>query len=273
MFLLLPRTESHLNGQAGYNLAVAVDPLDPNRVWVGGIGIFRSDDGGANWGYAYNGAHPDQHFLAFDPGFDGAGNQMLYEVSDGGVYQTTQARGQTGTCASPNSAVTWTPLNNGYQTTQFYHGVPYPGGGAYFGGTQDNGTLRGTDFNGPGQWASIFGGDGGVSRVDPVNISTAFVETPHAALARSSDGGITYQSAYNGLNEAPAQLSLRRVLPVRPRRLAAHVPGRDAALAHRKQRRPDGPRPAPRPARMAGSSITSAPSPSHPPIRTWSCSE
>jgi len=190
------------NGQAGYNLALAVDPLDPNRVWAAGIGIFRSDDGGANWGYAFDGAHPDQHFLAFDPGFNGADNQVLYNVNDGGVYKTTQARGKTGTCASVSSAVTWTALNNGYQTTQFYHGVPYPGGGAYFGGTQDNGTLRGTDFSGPGQWGSIFGGDGGVSRVDPVNVNIAYVETPHGAMAKSADGGITYVNASNGLNEA-----------------------------------------------------------------------
>jgi len=190
------------NGQAGYNLALAVDPLDPNRVWAAGIGIFRSDDGGANWGYAYRGAHPDQHFLAFDPGFDGTENQVLYNVNDGGVYKTTQARGKTGTCASLDSAVTWTALNNGYQTTQFYHGVPYPGGGAWFGGTQDNGTLRGTDFNGPSLWVSIFGGDGGVSRVDPVNVNIAYVETPHGAMVKSADGGITYVNASNGLNEA-----------------------------------------------------------------------
>jgi len=191
----------NLNGQAGYNLALAVDPLDPNRLWAGGIGIFRSDDGGANWGAAYNGVHPDQHFLAFDPGFDGAANQVVYNVNDGGIYKTTQGRGKTATCASPSSGVAWSPLNNGYQTTQFYHGVAYPGGGAYFGGTQDNGTLRGTAFDGPGEWGAIFGGDGGVSRFDPVNVNVAYVETPHAALAKSFDGGLTYQGATSGLNE------------------------------------------------------------------------
>ena len=33
--------------------------------------------------------------------------------------------------------------------TQFYHGLPYPNGQTYFGGTQDNGTNRGTDVTGP----------------------------------------------------------------------------------------------------------------------------
>ncbi len=196
------RSPNH-NGQAGYNLALTVDPLDPNRVWAAGVGIFRSDDGGVNWGYAYTGDHPDQHFLAFDPGFNGAGNQVLYNVNDGGIYKTTQARGKTATCASMTSEVTWTTLNNGYGTTQFYHGVAYPGGAAYFGGTQDNGTVRGTDLRGPNQWGSIFGGDGGVSRMDPVNVNMLFVETPHGGIAKSGDGGLTYQNASNGLNEDP----------------------------------------------------------------------
>ena len=192
----------NLNGQAGYNLAVAVDPLDPNRVWAAGIGLFRSDDGGANWGYAYDGAHPDQHGLAFDPGYDGAGNQVLYAITDGGIYKTTQARGTAGTCASPASGVKWASLNNGYGTTQFYHGVVYPDGATYMGGTQDNGTVRGSDAAGPNQWSAIWGGDGGVTRVDPANTGIVYVENPHGEILKSVDGGHTYRAATSGLNEA-----------------------------------------------------------------------
>ena len=192
----------NFNGQAGYNLSLAVDPVDPNRLWVAGIGIFRSDDGGANWGYAYNGNHPDQHFLAFDPGFDGISNQVLYNVNDGGIYKTSQARAKTGTCSSTSSAVNWTTLNNGYATTQFYHGVPYPGGGAYVGGTQDNETVRGNDARGPNQWDYIYGGDGGVSRVDPANVGILYVEYTHGAMAKSVDGGNTFQNAVTGITES-----------------------------------------------------------------------
>ncbi len=191
----------NLNGQAGYNLSLTVDPVDPNRLWVAGVGIFRSDDGGANWGYAFNSNHPDQHFLAFDPGFNGTANQILYNVNDGGIYKTTQARGKTGTCSSTSSAVNWTTLNNGYGTTQFYHGVPYPGGGAYVGGTQDNETVRGNDAGGPNQWDSIYGGDGGVARVDPANIDILYVEYTHGAIAKSVDGGNTFQNAVSGITE------------------------------------------------------------------------
>ncbi|HYW47943.1 MAG TPA: hypothetical protein VE959_34065, partial [Bryobacteraceae bacterium] len=197
-----PSSQPDFTGQAGYNLAIAVDPLDPNRVWVAGIGLFRSDDGGVNWGYAYLNAHPDQHGFAFDPGFDGNTNQILYAVNDGGIYKTTRARGTSATCASMTTNVTWTALNNGYGTTQFYHGVPYPGGGAYMGGTQDNGTVRGSDAAGPNQWDIIWGGDGGVTRFDPVNASILYVENPHGGMLKSTDGGNTYQSATTGLNEA-----------------------------------------------------------------------
>ncbi len=38
--------------QGWYDNVIAVDPIDPDRVWVGGIDLFRSDDGGANWGLA-----------------------------------------------------------------------------------------------------------------------------------------------------------------------------------------------------------------------------
>ena len=193
-----------LTGQDGYNLSVAVDPLDPNRVWAAGIGLFRSDDGGANWGYAFSGAHPDQHVFAFDPGYDGAGNQTLYVGNDGGVYKTTRARGTIATCSTPSSNLSWTAVNNSYGTTQFYHGVPYPGGGAYFGGTQDNGTVRGSDARGANLWNSIFGGDGGVSRIDPLNPTTVYIEYVHGAMYKSVDGGSTYVLATGGITEPSA---------------------------------------------------------------------
>jgi uncharacterized protein (TIGR03437 family) len=188
-------------GQAGYNLYILVDPLDANRVWAAGLGLFRSDDGGVNWGYAFNGNHPDQHVLAFDPGFNGTTNQILYNGNDGGVYLTLQARGITGTCANKTTTINWTSLNNSYTATQFYHGVPYPGGAAYFGGTQDNGTVRGSDSGGRNGWGSIYGGDGGVSRVDALDANTVYVEYVHGAFAKSTDGGFTYSNTVTGITE------------------------------------------------------------------------
>jgi hypothetical protein len=35
-----------------YDNALAVDPKNPNTVWVGGVDLFRSDDAGQTWGIA-----------------------------------------------------------------------------------------------------------------------------------------------------------------------------------------------------------------------------
>jgi uncharacterized protein (TIGR03437 family) len=188
-------------GQGSYNLTIAVDPVNADRVWVGGIGLFRSDDGGASWGYAGLSVHPDQHGLAFHPNYDGAANQTLYALNDGGIYRTLQASGPTATCFSSRSGVSWTDLNHGYGTTQFYHGVPYNGGGAYFGGTQDNGTVRGTDNGGANDWTTVYGGDGGVSRVDPLDASTLYFEYVYLSLVKSTDGGTNYAPATRGITE------------------------------------------------------------------------
>ncbi len=45
-------TDNAYYNQGWYDNVIAVDPLDPNRVWAGGIDLFRSDDGGKNWGVA-----------------------------------------------------------------------------------------------------------------------------------------------------------------------------------------------------------------------------
>jgi len=170
--------------QGWYDLEVAVDPADPNRVWVGGIDIYRSDDGGFNFGRAgvwYEdgdrtfGIHADQHRIVFHPGYNGTTNQTMFVGNDGGIYRTNNARAAVSTwpasnCTSvTNPAVSWTELNDGFGVTQFYHGVVHPDGTngplLFLGGTQDNGTWFGEN-NDPDGWIEIFGGDGGYAAVD-----------------------------------------------------------------------------------------------------------
>jgi photosystem II stability/assembly factor-like uncharacterized protein len=149
-------------GQGGYDNVLAVDPVDPDRVWAGGVDIFRSDDGGANWGIAsyWNRspgteyAHADRHAIIFHPAYDGTANQTLYLGTDGGLFRTDNANaavqsGPRAECSPNKSDVAWINLNHNYAVTQFYNGEPYPGGAAYFGGSQDNGTPRGTAATGP----------------------------------------------------------------------------------------------------------------------------
>ena len=163
-----------------YINVIAVDPRDPDRVWAAGVDWFRSDDGGRNWGLASCGgggmpsyAHVDQHGIAFHPQYDGSGNQIALIGNDGGMYRTSNARAATATgdrAACNGGAaiqVAWKSLNRGYGVTQFYHGTPFPDGTRYLGGTQDNGTMFGSDALGPDGWRPVFGGDGGFSAVQP----------------------------------------------------------------------------------------------------------
>jgi hypothetical protein len=207
---------SQLINQGWYDNVIAVDPVDANRVWAGGIDLFRSDDGGANWGLASywwanpgapQYAHADQHAIVFHPQYNGTSNQTMFVTGDGGIFKTNNARGSvaTGSTApcSPASGVTWTSLNNNYAVTQFYDGTPYPNGATYFGGTQDNGTLRGTTAGGLGGWTSILGGDGGYVAVNPTNTNILFAENTGLSIKKSTNGGASFSPATTGITESP----------------------------------------------------------------------
>jgi hypothetical protein len=85
-------------------------------------------------------------------------------------------------------------------TTQFYHGLPYPGGTAWIGGKQDNGTSRGTLAAGPSKWVEVQGGDGGYVAIAPDDPNRIYAETTRLSLRRSTNG-ITFSSSIRGIAE------------------------------------------------------------------------
>jgi photosystem II stability/assembly factor-like uncharacterized protein len=204
--------------QGWYDNVIAVDPKDPNRVWVGGVDLFRSDDGGRNWGLASywwataddgtalpSYAHADQHAIVFHPNYNGTTNRILYVGNDGGIFRLANSLAPTGkgllsACDPTVSAFHWQTLNNGYAVTQFYNGTPYPDGTTYFGGTQDNGTVRGTDGDGPNAWQEILGGDGGFVAVDPNDPHTIYAENTGLSIAKSTDGGQHWARVFDGID-------------------------------------------------------------------------
>lgn len=211
-------TSDSYTGQGWYDLTIAVDPVDSNRVWVGGIEIFRSDDGGVNWGLAGPGydfstsvgigaIHPDQHIIVFHPKYDGAGNQTIYLGNDGGLFRTDNGRGPILTtpataCKPSQVGVKWITLNNNYGVTQFYYGAVSADGKTYIGGTQDNGTLLGTDAKGVNAWRLINGGDGASAAIDQSDPNTLFGAYAGGMFFRkSTDGGDTFGYSTSGLND------------------------------------------------------------------------
>ena len=78
-------------GQAWYDLDIAVDPLDSDIIYAGGINCWKSIDGGQTWLMVSNQfgecgvypVHPDIHVFEYNP-LDG----KLYVGNDGGIWWT-----------------------------------------------------------------------------------------------------------------------------------------------------------------------------------------
>jgi len=195
---------------------IAVDPVNPDVVWAAGVDLFRSDNGGRDWGVASywwaagldaSFAHADQHDIVFHPDFDGVGNTRMFTAGDGGIFSTDNPYDNLATtvsdlCDPINSRVFFRNYNTNMGITQFYHGTPYPGGERYIAGTQDNGTVLGVDVLGPEGWSFVLGGDGGYTAVDPTSPNIVYAESQRFGFARSTNGGQSFQDAVSGINDA-----------------------------------------------------------------------
>ena len=160
-------------GQAFYDLLIAVNPTDDDNVYVGGIDLFKTTDGGANWdqfshwygGFNFQEVHADQHIAVFG---NGETNKMLFG-NDGGVYYTDNGGTVTGS------------RNNGLNITQFYSvGVgptaAFDGKEYFAAGAQDNGTQSFEDSNtGVDSSIEAYGGDGAYTFFDQDGTDKYFI--------------------------------------------------------------------------------------------------
>ncbi len=151
---------------------VRVDPLNANRVFVMGVDLFRTDNGGSSWtDISTWDLHVDHHAMMFDET-----TNSIIEGNDGGLYR------------SQNSGNSWTKINN-LALTQFYAiDIDYQNPERLYGGTQDNNTIR-TLSGGTSDWEPILGGDGMYTLVDYTNSNIIYAEYQWGNLYRSDDGG------------------------------------------------------------------------------------
>jgi photosystem II stability/assembly factor-like uncharacterized protein len=163
-----------LNPRPMYFSTIRVDPTDDSNLYVLGVSLHVSRDGGKTFRTGGRGIHADQHALWVDPK-DGR-HQII--GTDGGFYATYD-RGQT-----------W-DHHNQLALGQFYHVAvcnkkPY----WCYGGLQDNGcwgvpslSLRG---GGPvnEDVISLNGGDGYVCRVDPNDPDQVYAESQNGGMVR-----------------------------------------------------------------------------------------
>ncbi len=177
--------------QCWYDIFIAVDPTDPRILYLGGLDLFRTTDGGNNWtdlgGYA-GFIHEDQHAFAFSP----TSHSTIYVGNDGGVWSSNNGN----TCAP---ASCWINLNAGLSLTQFQSLAAHPTDkNIFFGGTQDNGTPMHTGTS--PIWRRLRGGDGGWTAFDRKNPLVMYHSFQRIAPTRSDDGGRTWVPIATGLD-------------------------------------------------------------------------
>ena len=197
-----------------YNQAIAVNPLDPEIVWVGGMEVYRSNNGGRSFGKASywwlddgqpGAIHADQHLLKFHPNY-AQGTRILYSTNDGGVAYTDDDAGPVRTgasaaCGPGTGVVRWTTIEEGLGSTQFYTGAVSASASLWLGGAQDNGTLLQSVFSSGNSFAEIFGGDGASVAIDPRNDNVLYASYQNVNIHRSTDGGNSFTRATNGMND------------------------------------------------------------------------
>ncbi|MES9524387.1 WD40/YVTN/BNR-like repeat-containing protein [Streptomyces capoamus] len=183
----------YLGDQGWYGNAVwAGDPDDENLVLLGGINLWRSEDGGetlseiSTW-FDPRSVHADHHAIVGHPDY-GTHNRTVYFGNDGGVFMAADLR-KVGTEPKPPFVKGWTELDNNYGVTQFYGGAGQTATGRIIGGAQDNGTLCFDPDRGTEDWRQIFGGDGGWCAADPSDPDVFYGEYVFLNIHRNTDGG------------------------------------------------------------------------------------
>lgn len=190
-------------GQQGYyNLCIAVNPADRDRVYIGGqidAWTWKASTGAwtamSNSGYPTYFAkyiHADHHTIVFHP----TNANIMYYGTDGGITRSINAQADY-----PDFGT----LNKGYTTYQA-HGVSVGFHGQVMAGSQDNGTQY-VDFLGGSllQALEVLGGDGGrgeISKVRPDYLFASFASfaggtANGAAVRRSGNSGATMSNFFD----------------------------------------------------------------------------
>jgi len=182
---------SDYSGQAWWDMCIAVDPTDENRMVLGGVNLWESNDGGYTWSCdahwsgqgEYPQVHADQHGLTF------MSDGRLLVANDGGVY-LRDALGE------------YFDKSDGLDIAQIYRlGLSPHRHSDLICGTQDNGTSL---YNSDG-WQRILDGDGMGCFFHSLDSNLLFMSAYYGLLYRSTDSGRSNTQIANysgsGINE------------------------------------------------------------------------
>lgn len=171
-------------GQGWYDLAFAIDLKDENKIFVGGVNIWKSTNGGDSFTIntmwtgnknqnprATQVTHADKHMLAYNPL-----NGYLFDCNDGGIYY------------SNNDGESWNMISNGLGIMQFYRmSVTESDTNMVLAGAQDNGTKVRRDQS----WYESTGGDGMDCVIDPDNPDIFYSGIQYGKINKTENGVVT----------------------------------------------------------------------------------
>ena len=174
--------------QGSYDQCITVYPNNPNRILLGGIELYRWEEGGnweklTRWNAEWNDhdyVHADKHTIRFDS----SDPEMFYIGTDGGVFRTK------------DDGKIFERLNRGYAVTQFY-GLAFGSDGVVLGGTQDNANIY-IDGKGNTQQSGDIhnSGDGGWSAISQLFPDAFFVESQFGRIRRNNSRSSTYDEFF-----------------------------------------------------------------------------
>ncbi|MBK9109073.1 MAG: fibronectin type III domain-containing protein [Saprospiraceae bacterium] len=163
-------------GQATYDMAICVNPLEVNEVHIAGIICWKSTNGGTSflaetaWSYpnstGYN--HADVHALEWV-------GSNIYSGSDGGIYKST------------NNGNDWTDLSAGLGIRQFYRiACSKTNANVITTGAQDNGSsFRRSNST----WVDWLGADGMDNIISPTNADIAIGTSQYGSIYKTTNAG------------------------------------------------------------------------------------
>ncbi len=162
---------------------IRVDPSHDNTIYLMGVGLVKSTDGGKSFArISYEGLHGDHHGIWIDPD----DSNYVINVNDGGAN------------VSYDGGKAWRDFHKGIPSIQFYNVMydmqkPF----AIYGSVQDQGTMRGLGVQPPQQptgrrfrpqtvrWETAPGGEGTIIAVDPSNPNIVYSSSFYGMLMRS----------------------------------------------------------------------------------------
>ena len=194
---------SDMGGQGNYDLTMLADPTDPEKIYIGGVNIWGSTDGGINWegisnwvGFGGLSIHGDQQYIDYNPI-----DKKFYACNDGGFSRTSEmVFGDWQTAINDQNyrwPTQWEDMAKDMQITSFYRlGLSKSIPGDVIAGAQDNSNF----YKRNGVWEIFNIGDGHEGIIHPNDPDLVYAALQFGFLTKSTEGGANSIDASAGIS-------------------------------------------------------------------------